>query len=77
MIRSLRVNYIMTNIWYTVDEPRDIPCWQCNPNLWFIFNKLREQRGLSQLSNLDYFTEQYVVQTIDLEFSKENYDHVT
>jgi hypothetical protein len=57
------------NIWYTADEPRNLPCWKVNPKLWEIFLKLRQQYDLPTLSNKDYFTEDYVVQTIDLELN--------
>jgi hypothetical protein len=60
------------NIWYTVDEPLNLPCYQVNPKLWIFFNNLRKKQGLATLSNKDYFTEQYVVQTIDLAFNTEN-----
>ena len=55
-----------SNIWYTVDEPRDLPCQKVNPKLWEIFIKMRKQRGLKSLNDNSNITEQEVVQTIDL-----------
>ena len=59
------------NVWYTVEDPRDLPCWKVNTKLWAIYNKLRAERGLIQLSNSDHISEQEVVQTIDLVLLKE------
>jgi hypothetical protein len=62
---------LQNNIWYTAEDPRDLPCWKVNPKLWEVFNNLRQQNNLQKLNENDCFTEAYVVQTIDLFLLKE------
>jgi hypothetical protein len=62
---------LQNNIWYIVEDPRDLPCWKVNPKLWGVFNNLRQQNDLQKLDEHDCFTESYVVQSIDLILLKE------
>lgn len=61
----------MDNSWYTVDTPRDRPCWEVNPRLWEHFSRLMADRGATVTRNPIY-TEQCVVQAIDLSLSGSN-----
>ena len=58
---------INNEIWYTIDIPRDKPCYQVNPELWQAYNQLRQARGLEIKMSKDFVTEQDVVIEIDLE----------
>ena len=52
----------MSKIWYTVEIPRDKPCWEVNPRLWAHFCGLH---GVAKSLENELYTEQYVVQAMD------------
>lgn len=55
--------------WYTIDTPRDKPCWKVNPGLWDFFSTVVEKStGLPPHKN-ELYTEGYVVQLLDKEYS--------
>ena len=60
--------------WYTIEEPRNQPCWEVNPKLWESFTKaMLENHGFVPERNILY-TEQYVVQRMDVENESELWD---
>lgn len=59
------------DFWYTIEEPRNQPCWEVNPLLWEQFSKaMLGMHGAVPQRDLLY-TEQYVVQRMDMETVKE------
>lgn len=62
------------SFWYTIENPRDQPCWEVNPRLWDSFsNTMLENHGSLPERNILY-TEQYVVQRMDMENELEFWD---
>lgn len=55
--------------WYTVDLPRNKPCWEVNPNLWDCFSLAMQQRYGVDPVRSEIYTEEYVVQRMDMEIS--------
>lgn len=60
--------------WYTIDNPRDRPCWEVNPKLWDHFcDAIEHLYGMRPQRN-QLYTEQYVVQRMDMETVNEGWD---
>lgn len=60
--------------WYTIENPRNQPCWEVNPRLWDSFvAAMLENHGAVPERNILY-TEQYVVQRMDMENELELWD---
>lgn len=55
--------------WYTIDIPRDKPCWQVNPGLWQFFCGVVSEATDKLPHRHDIYTESYVVQLLDKEYS--------
>lgn len=62
------------SFWYTINCPRNRPCWEINPVLWNCFcQAMIEKYGVAPSQN-QLYTEQYVVQRMDMEAAKEEMD---
>jgi len=53
--------------WYTIDQPRDRPCWEINPPLWEAFKLWSAAKRGFIPDRKAIYTEQYIVQFLDTE----------
>ena len=51
--------------WYTIGQPRNLPCWEVNPILWESFKDWTKlNQNIVPERNVIY-TEEYIVQFLD------------
>ena len=61
--------------WYTIGQPRNLPCWEVNPKLWKAFKHwMIKTQNIEPLCN-SLYTEQYIVQFLDSTTREITYDH--
>lgn len=58
--------------WYTIGQPRNLPCWDVNPPLWKAFKLWMKSNQNIEPTRNSIYTEQYIVQLLDM---KENLEH--